>query len=112
MSRPDRMTQKAQEALLQARDLAARQGHPEITPEHLLLSLLDQEDGIVTPILTRIGVAPEPLRQAIRKGLERVPRADGGAEPRPAARLERLLEDAAAQWRRSSRTSTCPPTTC
>ena len=49
----DRFTEKAQEAIVGAQSMADREGHPEITPEHLLLTLVDQEGGIVPEILRK-----------------------------------------------------------
>ncbi|MCZ6650658.1 MAG: type VI secretion system ATPase TssH, partial [Acidobacteria bacterium] len=90
----DKLTQKAQEACLHGRDRAAHAGHPEVTPEHLLLALLDQEESIVLPLLARLGVAVEPLRADLGSELERRPRTQGGAEPGMSSGVARLLEDA------------------
>ncbi len=92
----DRLTQKAQEALLHARDLAAGAGQPEVSPEHLLAALLDQEEGVVRPVLAKMGVAAAPLRQAVQHALDRLPRAQGGAEPGMSAPLQAVLRDALA----------------
>ena len=51
MIRFDKLTMKSQEALQAAGELAAGRGHPEITPVHLLRVLIDQQDGIVVPLL-------------------------------------------------------------
>ncbi|NUN52383.1 MAG: hypothetical protein HUU06_06300, partial [Planctomycetaceae bacterium] len=56
MLQPDRMTVKTREALAAALEEAERRGNPELTPEHLLLPLLVQEDGVVPPLLDALGV--------------------------------------------------------
>ena len=57
----NKYTEKAQEAILEAQQLADREGHPEITPEHLLLTLLEQRDGIVPSIVTKMNADPAAL---------------------------------------------------
>jgi len=59
--RMDKMTIKAQEALQDAQAFAAERGHQNVEPEHLLLALVRQEGGVVTPILQRLGAAPEAV---------------------------------------------------
>ncbi|MFQ5669030.1 MAG: ATP-dependent chaperone ClpB [Acidobacteriota bacterium] len=93
--RVDKLTQKAQEALLQARDRAAQQGHPEVTPEHLLLALVEQEGGIVAPLLAKMGIASEPLVRSLTRALEQGPQVRGAAEPGFSASLQAVFEDAA-----------------
>ncbi len=90
----ERLTVKSQEALQAAQSIAARHGHPEITPEHLLHALLDQEGGLVPVLLNRIGVDVERLRLRIRERLEGTPRVEGGAAPHLGDRLRSLLEAA------------------
>ncbi|MEP6936977.1 MAG: ATP-dependent chaperone ClpB [Chthoniobacterales bacterium] len=76
--RPDKFTQKTQEAFQAAQDLAARSNHPEIANEHFFSALLDQSDGVTRPLLEKVGVAPEALRDRLRKELDRRPRVQGG----------------------------------
>ena len=59
---PDRWTLKTQEAVASALERARAEHHAEVTPDHILLALLDQADGIATPILARVGVEPAVLR--------------------------------------------------
>ncbi len=95
----DKLTRKAQEACARGSDRAARAGHPEVTPEHLLLALLKQEESIVLPLLARLGVAVAPLCADLRSELERRPRTQGGADPGMSRGMVRLLEDARAAAR-------------
>jgi len=59
-------TEKAQEAIAGAQQLADRGGHPEITPEHLLLTLIEQQGGIVPEILRKMNVDPPAAATAVR----------------------------------------------
>ncbi len=77
----DRLTQKSQEALQEAQERATSAGHPEITPEHVLLALLEQADGIVPSLLGKAGVDVERLAGLVSHELERAPRVTGGGEP-------------------------------
>ena len=74
----DKLTIKSREALADAQDRAERDKHPEVQPVHLLVALLEQEGGIVTPILERLGAGPAALSQKVRAQLDRSPRAHGG----------------------------------
>ncbi len=72
----NKYTEKAQEAVLGAQQLADREGHPEITPEHLLLTLLEQRDGIVPEIVRKMNADPAALAAAVRAEIaEASPRA-------------------------------------
>ena len=61
---PNRWTQKTQEAINRALDTAKAESNPEVTPDHLLAALLGQEEGIVLPIVQRLGKTPLELRNA------------------------------------------------
>ncbi|MGQ0570140.1 MAG: ATP-dependent chaperone ClpB [Armatimonadota bacterium] len=93
----DKFTEKAQEALLGAQRDAASRGHQAPDPEHLLLALIEQTDGLVPPLLTRLGVDPRVLRTRLSADLERRPRVQG-AQPQGgivlSPRLARVLETA------------------
>src|SRR5215472_15447324 len=77
--RIDKYTQKMQEALQAAQDLASQANHPEITNEHFLSALLDQSDGIARPLLEKIGADADQLRERLRTELERRPKIHGAA---------------------------------
>jgi ATP-dependent Clp protease ATP-binding subunit ClpB len=77
--RIDKFTQKMQEALQAAQDLASQANHQEITNEHFLSALLDQSDGITRPLLEKIGTNVEQLRERLRSELERRPKIHGAA---------------------------------
>src|SRR5438477_4674555 len=75
--RIDRFTQKMQEALQSAQDIASRGQSPEIGNEHFLLALLDQSEGVTRPLLEKIGVSPDALRTRIETELARRPKVSG-----------------------------------
>jgi ATP-dependent Clp protease ATP-binding subunit ClpB len=96
---PNRLTQKSREALESAQAQAVRLGHLEVDAEHLLLALLEQENGLAGRILSQMGVAAESLRRRIAEDLSRKPKVSGGGtEPGKVyvtQRLQRLLVSAA-----------------
>jgi ATP-dependent Clp protease ATP-binding subunit ClpB len=92
--RIDRFTQKMQEALQAAQDLASQSNHQEITNEHFLLSLLDQSDGITQPLLEKLGVQPNQLRDSLQTELNRKPRVTGAVEVRLSNELRTVLDAA------------------
>jgi ATP-dependent Clp protease ATP-binding subunit ClpB len=77
----DRFTEKAQEALLGAQQEASARGHQAPDPEHLLLALIEQRDGLIPPLLAKLGVDPRIVRTRVLAGLERRPRVEGGSPP-------------------------------
>ena len=79
----DKFTQKAQEALLQSQQLATDLHHQQIEPAHLLLALLNQEQGVVPAIVTKVAGSPVALREALQKELDDRPKVfgDGGDQP-------------------------------
>src|SRR3989440_8026478 len=81
---PDRFTIKSQEALEAAQRLADERHNPQTTPEHLLAVLLEQPEGIVVPVLRKLGVDPATVRQHLGTALDALPKLSGGqpaAEP-------------------------------
>jgi ATP-dependent Clp protease ATP-binding subunit ClpB len=97
--RPDRLTEKTQEAIQQAQALAQEAQQQEITPEHLLLALLQQADGTVPPILRQVGVEPERVAAEVKAQLDRQPKVYG-AETYLGSRLRRLLDAASTEMER------------
>src|SRR5687767_3861011 len=93
-------TEKAQEAVIGAQSLADREGHPEITPEHLLLTLVEQEGGIVPEILRKMNIDPASIVQGVRAELGKNPRAHGGSQPALSARLRQVANAAEAEAQR------------
>jgi ATP-dependent Clp protease ATP-binding subunit ClpB len=77
--RIDKFTQKGQEAVLEAQNLAQKYNHPTITPEHLLKALIEQEGGVVPSILKRIDANENLLSQELEQALTGMPRTTGQA---------------------------------
>ncbi len=92
--RTDRMTTKAHEALRAALDRASRRGNPELHPEHVLRALIDQEEGLVAPILSKAGANPQGVRDSLELRLRDFPQVSGGAEPQLSRRTLTLLQKA------------------
>lgn len=74
----NRLTQKSEEALLAAQSLAERNGNSQVEPEHLLLALLEQTDGVVPQVLAKLNVAVGVLVQQLRAEINKFPRVSGG----------------------------------
>jgi ATP-dependent Clp protease ATP-binding subunit ClpB len=91
----DRFTIKSQEALQEAIKVAADRRNTETAPAHLLLALLDQEDGIVGPVLRKVGADPAAIRSQIGGQLDRLPTITAGArEPATSRELLDVLRAA------------------
>ncbi|MFO0902938.1 MAG: ATP-dependent chaperone ClpB [Pirellulales bacterium] len=93
----DKLTIKAQEAVAGAQTLAGERGHPEMDPLHLLATLVDESDGVVRPLLEKIGVPIPQFQKLISTELERRPKVTGGATPQPNAACRQVFEAAAKE---------------
>ena len=78
--RLDRFTIKAQEAIASAQRIATERNNQQITPEHLLLALVTQEEGIVPPILKKIGASVDTIKREVEEEIERLPKVYGASE--------------------------------
>ena len=76
--RTDKFTIKTREALADAKDLADDRGHPELRPIHLLKAFLDQPEGIVVPMLEKLGARPDRIKKAVDDRMGRLPTVEGG----------------------------------
>ena len=74
----DKFTLKAQEVIQASQQLAERYGHQQIEPEHLVRAILDQKEGIIPPLLGKIGADQGRLKQSFKTALEKIPRVSGG----------------------------------
>src|SRR5881296_1546189 len=93
--RIDKYTQKMQEALQAAQDVASHANHLEITNEHFISALLDQSEGIARPLLEKIGANVDQLRERLRAELERRPKIQGAAaDLRLSNELRTVLDNA------------------
>src|SRR5437762_793219 len=88
----DRFTIKAQEAIQAAQQLADQRHNPQTTPEHLLAVLLEQDGGVVAPVLRKLGVNPGAVRQTLGSGLDALPTITSGMGQEPAAGSSELVQ--------------------
>jgi ATP-dependent Clp protease ATP-binding subunit ClpB len=95
----DRFTLKTQEALQSALSLAPEKRHAQVTPLHLLAAMLDQEGGLVVPVLGKIGVAPDALRADVQRALAELPTLSSPAEPTTSPELLTALRTAEREMR-------------
>jgi len=89
--RLDRLTNKTREALQNAQNIATQRGNPDLLPEHMLLALLEQDEGVAPALISKAGGREEALKVALRRRLESLPKVQGGAEPSLSRRLRDLL---------------------
>ncbi len=98
----DKLTLKTQEALQQAQDIAGKHNQQQIDVEHLLVALLNQQDGIIIPILQKLGVNPTVLEKELDSYLAKQPQVHGGGTGQTyiTQRLNNILETA---WQEAQR---------
>src|SRR5205807_3272667 len=89
--RLDRFTERSQEALQAAQQAALSLQHATVDPDHLLLALLEQPEGLVPALLRRVEAQPEPLAARLRAALEARPKQVGGGEPTIGPQLRAVL---------------------
>src|SRR5277367_6729739 len=91
----DKFTVKAQEAIQRANNLASEHGNPELLPVHLLAALLEDKEGIVAPILEKIGIGPQAVLSDLYREIEKLPKVSGeSAQPALSNAANKLLEQA------------------
>src|SRR5690349_20849369 len=88
----DRFTIKSQEAFQAAQRLADERRNPQTTPEHLLAVLLEQEGGVVVPVLRKLGVDIAAVRQANGVALDALPKLSGGTAAEPSSGSSELVQ--------------------
>jgi len=94
MARFDKFTLKSQEAVQAAQELAAKSKHQQIEPEHLVRALIEQQEGVVTPVLKKLGADPAAVSADVDQALERLPKVEGLVQTYLSARLNKLFEKA------------------
>jgi len=95
----NKYTEKAQEAVITAQTLASEQNHSEVTPEHLLVALVEQEGGIVLSILRKMNIEPAKMKVDARALLKNLPQAYGG-DVRLSPRTKLIFDSAEAEAKR------------
>ncbi len=91
---PEKLTVKAQQAVGQAQSMAQTLQHQEIDVEHLLLALLGQREGVILPLLQKLGVNVTSLEERVREELDSRPKVSGGGRQYASQRLDRTLDAA------------------
>src|SRR5215467_4582930 len=93
----NKFTEKAQEAMLGAQQLAEQMSHAQIEPEHLLVALVEQPEGVVPEVLRKMGVEPHAIARDARELLSKIPQAYGGSQPGLSPRLKLVTDLAQAE---------------
>jgi ATP-dependent Clp protease ATP-binding subunit ClpB len=90
----DKFTVKAQEAVQRANELASEHGNPELAPAHLLAALVEDKEGIVAPVLEKIGIGPQAVLSDLYQEIEKLPKVSGGGAQQPSmsAQINQVLE--------------------
>jgi ATP-dependent Clp protease ATP-binding subunit ClpB len=96
----DKFTEKAQEALQGAAELARDHGQPAVEPEHLLLALVREEEGVARTLLERAGASVQALEPALRSAVEHFPKVSGAGQPYLSPALNKALEQAETEAER------------
>src|SRR5436305_8231869 len=91
----DRFTVKAQEAVQRANDFASEHGNPELVPLHLLAALIEDREGIVPPVLEKVGIGAQAVLNDTYAAIEKLPKISGAAaQPGLSTSANQLLERA------------------
>jgi ATP-dependent Clp protease ATP-binding subunit ClpB len=88
----DKLTVKSQEAVQTASSFAAENGNPEVLPLHLMAALLEDREGVVIPVLEKVGVPVEQLLSGVNSAIAKLPKVQGGGQPGMSAALQKVLE--------------------
>src|SRR3954470_17042777 len=93
----NKYTEKAQEAVIAAQQLAEQHSHAQVEPEHLLSTLVEQREGVVPEVLRKMSVDPAQIARSARELLARIPQSYGGAQPGLSPRLKLVTDRAQAE---------------
>ncbi|MDO8666009.1 MAG: Clp protease N-terminal domain-containing protein, partial [Gemmatimonadales bacterium] len=93
----EKLTIKSAEAIESARSLARQRGNPVVNDAHFLAALLEQDEGIVAPLLNKVGINVARLKADVARELDRFPKQSGGGEPTFARELLHALDKAEAE---------------
>ena len=90
----NKYTEKAREAVAAAIELAQENNNPQLEPEHLLVALVEQKEGIIPDLLRKMGADPALVARSAREGLSKLPQAYGGAQPGMSPRVKKVTDRA------------------
>ena len=88
----EKFTVKSQEAMQAAQQMAQENGNPEVLSVHLMAALLEDKDGVVLPVLEKVGVPVEQMLTGVQGAIAKLPKVQGGGQPGVSAGLTRVLE--------------------
>jgi len=96
MIKLDKFTIKAQEAIVDANTIAKNNDHQQVEPEHLLLALLEQPEGLTGPLLKKLGADPNIIDGQLREAVKKIPKVYGATSGQPyiSPRTEKILNEA------------------
>ena len=92
--RIDKFTTRSREAIASAQSEATRRGNPELLPEHIVMALLDQEQGVLAALVQKAGADAGAVGTEVTAAVEKLPRVTGGSEPALSRRAANLLQKA------------------
>ena len=108
----DKLTVKSQEAIQAAQGMAVENGNPEVLPLHLMAALLEDKEGVVLPVLEKMGVPVQQLLAQMNAAIAKLPKVQGaGAQPGLGSAMQKVLEHRLRR-RRTSRTTTFRRSIC
>ncbi len=90
----EKLTAKSQEAVQAAQGIAGDHGNPEVLPLHLLSALLEDREGVVLPVLARVGVDVSQLKSSLSAAITKLPKVQGGSQPGLSNAVQKILEQA------------------
>ena len=90
----EKLTVKSQEAMQAAQGMATENGNPEVLPVHLMAALLEDREGVVLPVLEKVGVPVEQMLAGVNAAIGKLPKVQGGGQPGVSTQLQRVLEQA------------------
>src|SRR3954464_13536489 len=93
----NKYTEKAREAVAAAVELARQANNPQLEPEHLLVALVEQRDGIIPELLRKMNADPAAVARSARELVKKLPQAYGGSEPGMSPRLRLVTDQAEAE---------------
>jgi ATP-dependent Clp protease ATP-binding subunit ClpB len=94
----DKFTLKSQEAIQKASSLANENGQPEVMPLHLLMALVEDKEGIILPLLQKVGIPTEQLVASARQAIAGLPKVSGASsEPGLSSAMQKVLNDASKE---------------
>jgi ATP-dependent Clp protease ATP-binding subunit ClpB len=90
----DKFTVKSQEAIQGAQGYAAENGNPEVLPLHLMAALLEDKEGVVLPVLEKVGVPVQQLLAQVNAAIAKLPKVQGASQPGLGNALQKVLDGA------------------